>query len=275
MPRRCAYLTMSDFGDFVSDADLSFEPLAELGWSVEMVPWRSPRIDWNRYELVYLCTPWDYQDSVEEFLAVLDEIDASSAKLVNSLELVLWNLQKSYLMELERRGAEIVPSLFHESYDMNAVGTWFDIHQCDTIVVKPLVGANADHITVVTRPVGVDTARQLRAAYSARPFLVQPFMNSVQAEGEYSTFFFNGEFSHAILKKPEGGRLSGPRKNMAPTSLSVEAPAALIADRPRRCRRSRRPICPFTCVRTSFATRPSRYPAHGARADRAVALPTH
>jgi hypothetical protein len=112
MGKRCAYMTMDDFGDFVSDADLSFAPMAELGWEVEMVPWRSD-VDWADYDLVYICTPWDYQNDVAGFIAVLERIEASSAKLVNSLDLVHWNLEKHYLRDVEKRGADIVPSLFH------------------------------------------------------------------------------------------------------------------------------------------------------------------
>ena len=145
--RRCAYLTMDDFGDFVSDADLSFEPMADLGWEVQMVPWRSDA-DWDSYELVYICTPWDYQDDVAGFIEVLEQIEASSAKLVNSLELVHWNLEKNYLRDLESHGAGIVPSLFHDHFDPGDIAGWFRAHDADTIVVKPLVGANADHITV-------------------------------------------------------------------------------------------------------------------------------
>ena len=90
---------MDDFGDFVSDADLSFAPMAELGWEAEMVPWRGP-VDWNDYDLVYICTPWDYQNDVVAFFEVLDRIEASSATLVNSLDLVHWNLEKNYLRDL-------------------------------------------------------------------------------------------------------------------------------------------------------------------------------
>ena len=53
MDKRCAYLTMDDIGDFVSDADLSFAPMAELGWQVDMVPWRHD-VDWDDYDLVYI-----------------------------------------------------------------------------------------------------------------------------------------------------------------------------------------------------------------------------
>jgi len=39
--------------------------------------------------------------------------------------------------------------------------------------------------------------------FAERAFLVQPFMPSVVEEGEYSLFYFNGEYSHTILKTPK------------------------------------------------------------------------
>ena len=227
MRRRCAYLTMSDFGDFVSDADMSFEPMAKLGWDTDMVPWRDPDVDWNDYDLVYICTPWDYQDHVDEFLSVLENIEASSAILLNAVELVHWNLEKNYLRELEQRGAKIVPSLFRDAFDAAEIPSWFDAHRSDTIVVKPLVGANSDHVTVVTNPAAHEIVDELRTAYSARPYFVQPFMHSVLEEGEYSTFFFGGEYSHAILKKPKAGDFRSQEEHGAEI-LSVEAPRSLI-----------------------------------------------
>jgi hypothetical protein len=226
MPRRCAYLTMDDFGDFVSDADLSFAPMAEFGWDVEMVPWRS-NTDWDSYDLVYICTPWDYQDDVAGFIGVLEQIETSSAKLVNSLELVHWNLEKNYLRDLESRGAGIVPSLFHDHFDAGDIAGWFSAHDTAKVVVKPLVGANADHITVLEQPVAAATVDALHETYASRPFFVQPFMDRVLSEGEYSTFFFNGEYSHAILKKPETGDFRTQEEHGAEI-LSVEAPPALI-----------------------------------------------
>ncbi|MEM7517795.1 MAG: hypothetical protein AAF368_12845 [Planctomycetota bacterium] len=38
-----------------------------------------------------------------------------------------------------------------------------------------------------------------------RPYLAQPFMPSVLEEGEYSLFFFGGEYSHTVLKTPASG----------------------------------------------------------------------
>ena len=92
------------------DSDLSFEPMQALGWSIDMLPWRSADVDWKQYEAVYICTPWDYPDDPDSFLALLETIDASNAVLVNDIALVRWTIPKTYLRDLEMRGAAIVPS---------------------------------------------------------------------------------------------------------------------------------------------------------------------
>ena len=226
MDKRCAYLTMDDIGDFVSDADLSFAPMAELGWQVDMVPWRHD-VDWDDYDLVYICTPWDYQNDVAGFLDVLATIERSSARLCNSLELVRWNLEKTYLKELESRGADIVPSLFFDAFDARRVGACFDRYGTERIVIKPVVGANSDHIFVLQGHPGAEVLEELRRTYARRSFFVQPFVDGVQSEGEYSLFFFGGDYSHAILKKPRSGDFRSQEEHGADI-LAVDAPTALV-----------------------------------------------
>ncbi len=217
---------MDDMGDFVSDAELSVAPMAGLGWAVDMVPWRRD-VDWDEYDLVYICTPWDYQDDVGAFMDVLETIERSAATLVNSLDLVRWNLEKTYLRELELRGADIVPSLFFDHFDADRIAACFTAHETDRIVVKPVVGANADHISVLTNPLAGATVDELRRVFADRPFFVQPFIDSVQSEGEYSLFFLGGDYSHAILKKPKAGDFRTQEEHGADI-LGVAAPEALV-----------------------------------------------
>mgnify|MGYP001827407301 FL=1 len=203
--RRCAYLTMDDISGFVSDADLSLTPMAALGWQVEFVPWRKPHVDWDSYELVYICTPWDYQDDPEAYLCVLADIERSTALLVNSLDIVRWNLDKRYLRELEARGVGIVPSLWFEAWTDSIPAAAFSTFATERIVVKPQVGANADHTYVLTPANAAMLVQVLGRIYGNRPLFVQPFMRSIEAEGEYSAFYFRGQYSHAILKVPRPG----------------------------------------------------------------------
>ncbi len=226
MPRRCAFLTMDDMSDFVTDADLSIAPMNALGWDVQMVPWRARNAGWDDFELVYICTPWDYPDDVHGFLDVLEEIDRSSAKLVNSLDLVRWNLEKTYLRELESHGAAVVPSLWYSRIDEFDLEAAFAAHDVESLVAKPVVGANAADTFVLDRSADTKVMTSLASAFEDRAFFVQPFIESIRTEGEYSLFFLGGRYSHAILKAPKAGDFRTQEEHGA-RIMAVEPPVGL------------------------------------------------
>lgn len=219
---------MQDPGDFVMDYDLCFDAMAERGWSVETVAWRSPAVDWNEYDAVYLCTAWDYPNHFDEFVTLLNNIEASSALLVNELSLVTWNTRKTYLRDLEAQGADIVPSLWLAGLDNEDLSGWFEAHGTDTVIIKPEVGANAQDTFVLRKPIDDDTAALLRAAFSNRPCFVQPFVESIQTEGEFSLFYFGGAYSHAILKTPTAGDYRS-QEEYGSEVRSVQPEAGLLA----------------------------------------------
>ena len=133
--KKVAYLTMEDAGDFVTDYHLSVDPMAALGWQVETVPWRSAP-DWDAFDAVYICTPWDYPEHLAEFLDVLGGIDASSALLINDQALVHWTLEKTYLRDIEKQGGRIVPSTWWDDFDTADVPRFFAEHASDKVVVE-------------------------------------------------------------------------------------------------------------------------------------------
>lgn len=59
-----------------------------------MVSWRAA-VDWSRFELVVIRSPWDYQDDVDRFLDVLARIDGVT-RLENPLDVVRWNVRKDW-----------------------------------------------------------------------------------------------------------------------------------------------------------------------------------
>ena len=204
-PLRAAFLTMQNPGDFVTDFDLCIPPLAALGWDTDLVAWREPSVDWSRWHAVYICTPWDYLDDPAAFMKVLESIDRSSAILVNDIALVRWTLEKSYLAELESRGAPVVPSSWHEHIDAREIESFFERHGTERVVIKPLVGANAADTFVLTWPVSRKLCERLTKLYRCRRYFVQPYLEAIENEGEYSLFYLGGELSHAIRKKPAKG----------------------------------------------------------------------
>ena len=223
---------MADPGDFVMDYELGIGPLTELGWQVDTVAWRDPGIDWDQYDAVYLCTPWDYPDHFDEFVTLLDRIDASSALLVNERSLVNWNMRKTYLRDLEAGGADIVPSLWCAGFDSADIPGWFEAHDTNTVIAKPEVGANAKDTFVLREPVDADTEALLATVFTNRPFFVQPFIENIQTEGEYSLFYLGGDYSHAILKTPQAGDYRSQEEyGSAVNSVAPEAGLRAAGDR--------------------------------------------
>lgn len=202
--KRCAILSMDNTEDFVIYDDLLLDPLAEAGWQCEVVSWRA-KVDWNNYSMVVIRSPWDYQDHVDEFLTVLETIEHSSAQLENSLDIVKWNIDKRYLKELEDKGVAIVPTQWFDDFDSASVAKCFDYFNADELVIKPCISANADDTFWLKRDSFQDISNKLAQLFTRRPFMVQPFIRNIIEEGEYSLFYFSGEYSHAIMKTPKEG----------------------------------------------------------------------
>lgn len=198
MNRRCCFLSMDDMGHYVADDDLAIAPLDDLGWEVSTISWRDTDVDWNEFAIVVIRTPWDYQRSPNEFLTVLERIDSSNARLENPLDVVKWNLDKRYLIDLESRGLQIVPTIWDGVYDQRVFYRWMADLGCDELIIKPTVSATAEHTYRLT-----EFDASLVDVFADRSFMVQPFLESIVTEGEYSLFYFNGEYSHTILKSPK------------------------------------------------------------------------
>ena len=203
--RSCAYLTMDDSAGWQIDADLGFVPLAALGWQIIAVPWRSSRTDWDQFDAVYIGTPWDYPEDSDKFLSLLKSIDRSKAVLVNDLELVLWSMSKTYLRDLESQGAAIVPSLWFEGMTPGCLYDIFNNFGVDQIIVKPVVSTNATDTFLLDCESFAEIEQTLCKVFAERPCLAQPFIENIRDEGEYSLFYFNRRFSHAIQKIPGEG----------------------------------------------------------------------
>jgi glutathione synthase/RimK-type ligase-like ATP-grasp enzyme len=200
--RRCAFLTMDDTAGWSIDADLGIPPLQSLGWEVDVVPWRSAGIDWATYAAVYVGTPWDYPDAPDAFLAALQNIVDAGPVLANPLPLIRWNLEKTYLRDLQQRGAAIVPTHWFDGLVATDVPRLHELCGTERIIVKPVISTNATDTFLLERQIDAATRDLLLATFSSRPCMVQPFIAAIQDEGEYSLFYIGGELSHTIQKTP-------------------------------------------------------------------------
>lgn len=196
---------MDKLDGFVNDDSLAYAPLHALGWKVEPVSWRKTNTNWNQFDLVVIRSTWDYPENPAAFLTVLENIAASSARLENNIKLVRWNIHKKYLQDLKERGVDIVPSRFSRNLDPHQIAEHFKELARPEIVIKPVIGANAVNTFRLNHANLKPMWHKLEAIFHDREYLVQPMMQGIVQEGEFSIFFFGQLYSHAIVKIPAPG----------------------------------------------------------------------
>ncbi|GAA2085680.1 hypothetical protein GCM10009821_29160 [Aeromicrobium halocynthiae] len=181
---------------YLDDLDLQhLQRAAErAGLRSETVVWDDPDVDWESFDAVVVRSCWDYVPRREEFLAWSRQVPT----LVNDADTIAWNTDKHYLRELETAGVPIVPTAWsvQDEAALPEAAEW---------VVKPTVSAGAaDTARWRDATAAAEHGRRLLAA--GRPTMTQPYVDSVDSEGETGLLFFGGRFSHAFRK---GALLAG------------------------------------------------------------------
>jgi glutathione synthase/RimK-type ligase-like ATP-grasp enzyme len=201
--KKCAFLTLDTRGDYFIDDEHAIRPLEALGWQVSTLSWRQTGTPWHDFDVVVVRSTWDYWNDVRAFLDTLRQID-DETRLANPLDIIHWNLEKTYLVDLESKGVGIVPTVWPDSVHAATFSRCFSELGTDQLVIKPVVGANGDDAFRITAGEAPQRLEEICSRFAAKRGLVQTFMPNILTEGEYSLFYFNGEFSHAILKTPKG-----------------------------------------------------------------------
>ena len=202
MYKKTALLSTDNLQNFFTYDKLLIEPMKKIGWIAEEISWRNENVNWNDYDAVIVRSTWDYQNDSEKFIGVLEKINNVS-HLENDLDLMKWNMNKNYLFDLEQKGIKIVDTIWEKNFNTNLAHEYFEKLDTDEIIIKPNISANADNTFRLTREKLNKNLEQLEKIFAVREFMVQPFLKNIIDEGEYSLFYFNGQFSHSVLKKPK------------------------------------------------------------------------
>jgi glutathione synthase/RimK-type ligase-like ATP-grasp enzyme len=181
------------------------EFLKEKGLDIDLVIWNDVKVDWKQYQVAILKSPWDYHENITAFYQWLDAIKQYNIKLLNPVDIVRWNTDKHYLKDIADAGLPVIPSFFLEKGTTLSTGSeLFDKVGAAKLVIKPCISAGAKNTLVLTPENMATEVQRLNGLLSAESYLVQPFQEEIK-NGEWSFLFFNGEYSHGLLKKPGAG----------------------------------------------------------------------
>ncbi len=231
---RIALVTCRDLPEPDPDDAPLRAALAARGHEPVSVAWDDPSAPLDGVDLFLLRSAWNYYLEPQAFLAWVERA-AERARFHNPPDVLRWNVHKGYLEELEQRGVPVVPTrVLRRGQDPDpaaelAAAGW------DDVVVKPCVSAASWRTRRFRGDDLSDAAAFAAELLAERDVLVQRFEPGAEDPGERCLVWIDGEFTHAIRKRP---RLEGQDESVAadaPPSgaeLSVaERALAPLADR--------------------------------------------
>lgn len=200
-----------------------------LGHDITFRSWTNLS-DLSDFDLILPLIAWGYQGDCPAWFALLERFEAETLPVANPAKLLRWNTDKAYLTELADAGVATVPTLIRESLTDAALANAREIFASQRLVVKPPISGGADSTFLI------GPSDPLPAEVLGRRMLIQPFLAAIAEEGEYSLFYFGGQYSHAISKHPADGdfrvqeQFGGEERGVeAPDDAKALAEAALAA----------------------------------------------
>jgi glutathione synthase/RimK-type ligase-like ATP-grasp enzyme len=203
----------------------SYDPEAEAliaaDAQVEPIVWTEAG-DLSGFDLVLPLLVWGYHLDYARWLALVDRAESEQWRMVNPPELLRWNGDKAYLAELADLGVSTVPTLAVESCcdaDLEEARRRFG---SDWLVVKPPVSASA----MGAHRLGLND--DLPAGSRGLPMIVQPLIEEIARTGEFSLMLFDGDYSHAVVKRPKAGDFRVQEHHGGVTLLCASPPDGAV-----------------------------------------------
>lgn len=216
---------------FTPDDQLLVDELRRRGHEVSAVVWGVETAGLaNRFDRLIIRSPWDYMDSDEQrqgFLSWLERLAATGVVVENEVPVMLWLIDKRYLLDFAAVGVPIVPTQWipiGESLDLENAA-----ERHGAVVVKPAVSAAGAGLEFLPDR---QAARAFQPEFAKRcergPQLIQPFLPEIQTNGEWSLVYFGGEYSHGVHKLPATGQIMVHAERGG--SLRFAEPPAAVRD---------------------------------------------
>ena len=174
------------------------------GLKVDITYWDNPSYEWQQTKSVLFRTVWDYFERFDEFWDWLEQVKTKT-RLINSYELIKWNIDKHYLRDLKNNGIQVVPTYFADRGNNICLQEIANLNDWKHIVIKPAISASAFNTYKITNDEIEQKEQLFHELLQTHDMLVQPFFPTISELGEASLMVFGGKFTHAILKKAKAG----------------------------------------------------------------------
>ncbi len=202
--------TYQDTGRYLSVVPNEDEMLVQLftkhQHQVTLKVWDDPSVDWAQFDIIIIKSTWDYFiGKIEKFYQWLNHIKELNIPCLNHPDTIKWNADKHYLLDIQSAGLNIVPTLLIEKNNMFYADDAFQKFNTDELIVKPTISGGAMNTLRLNKENAKSSEAQINEWLTEQAYLVQPLKKEIIDEGEWSFLFFNGQFSHHLLKVAKEG----------------------------------------------------------------------
>jgi glutathione synthase/RimK-type ligase-like ATP-grasp enzyme len=201
-----AYPTIVDdyVKNVITEDALVANALEKLGLNVIRLAWSDPHFDWASTKAILFRTTWDYFDDFEAFSKWLNAVSKVTT-LINSEAIIRWNIDKHYLQDLQDNGVHIAETYFIETGETKTLAELHAKTGWQETVLKPCISGSARHTFRLNASNIAEHEAIFKNLIAKEAMMLQPFQHKIVSEGEVSMMVFNGQYTHAILKKAKAG----------------------------------------------------------------------
>lgn len=225
---KIAFITSETEADLNRDDRLAIPCLEKAGFTVHPLVW--DREEPRGHDAYVFRSCWNYHRKFPQFLRWIDRLESTEAPVYNPLPVSRWNLDKKYLLELQRQGipmprTELIPA--GEAATEQPLSARLTRIGGTQVVVKPAVSLNG-HDTYRVPAANLGQLQKILNDLRDRDVLIQEYLSEIETAGEVSLIFLNGEFSHALRKLPGAGEFR-IHEEYGGTRTALSASPQLIA----------------------------------------------
>jgi hypothetical protein len=200
-----ALATSDGFPSLCDDDRVLLTYLEDAGFACVPAVWDCAALDWKQFDAVILRSCWDYHLKTTAFVEWLGVLVRAGVRVFNEPATVLENIDKRYLQGLARSGVLVPESRWIDAGSTTPLEIIINAMGCDEVVVKPTVSASAFRTWRSCAASASADETRYRSLVSERDVIVQLFAPEIIEAGEWSLIFFEGKFSHSIMKRPAPG----------------------------------------------------------------------
>ena len=165
---------------------------------------------------------WGYHFDHERWLQACETWQRDAVPMANPARVLAWNSDKLYLSELAMRGVAVPYTRWTNRLTPQELAHVFEQTGAAELIVKPAVSGGAWKTRRVRPGEAVDAAADAC-------MLIQPYLPTIESEGETSLLYFGGRLSHAVNKRPVDGEFRVQEEFGGQYALLSPPPAGAVA----------------------------------------------